>query len=118
MSNIPHIPVLYREVLGAYERCDEGIIIDCTMGYGGHSSLLLDAYPNKPILAIVSKIAKKAEFTPKEVAVRADRITRVYEIRLKPLKPNPLLKLGIPAIGVVLIGNGSLPKSLNELPEL
>ena len=85
---------------------------------GDKAEIFLDAYPNKPILAIVSKIAKKAEFTPKEVAVRADRITRVYEIRLKPLKPNPLLKLGIPAIGVVLIGNGSLPKSLNELPEL
>ncbi len=85
---------------------------------GDKAEIFLDAYPNKPIPAIVSKIAKKAEFTPKEVAVRADRITRVYEIRLKPLKPNPLLKLGLPATGVVLIGKGHLPKSLNELPEL
>jgi len=85
---------------------------------GDRAEIFLDAYPNRPIKAVVSKIAKKAEFTPKEVAVRADRITRVYEIRLKPIKPNPLLKLGLPATGVVLIGNGSLPKSLNELPEL
>jgi len=85
---------------------------------GDKAEIFLDAYPNRPIKAVVSKIAKKAEFTPKEVAVRADRITRVYEIRLKPIKPNPLLKLGLPATGVVLIGNGSLPKSLNELPEL
>ena len=85
---------------------------------GDKAEIFLDAYPNKPIPAIVSKIAKKAEFTPKEVAVRADRITRVYEVRLKPIKPNPLLKLGLPATGVVLIGKGSLPKSLNELPEL
>ncbi len=85
---------------------------------GDKAEIFLDAYPNRPIQAIVSKIAKKAEFTPKEVDVRADRITRVYAIRLKPIKPNPLLKLGLPATGVVLIGNGSLPKSLNELPEL
>ena len=85
---------------------------------GDKAEIFLDAYPNRPIQAIVSKIAKKAEFTPKEVAVRADRITRVYEVRLKPISPNPLLKLGLPATGVILIGNGSLPKSLNELPEL
>ena len=85
---------------------------------GDKAEIFLDAFPNKPIMAVVSKIAKKAEFTPKEVAVRADRITRVYEIRLKPLKPNPYLKLGLPATGVVLIGHGHLPKSLNELPSL
>ena len=82
------------------------------------AEIFLDAYPNRPIPAVVSKIAKKAEFTPKEVAVRSDRITRVYEVRLKPLKPNPLLKLGLPATGVILIGNGKLPKSLDELPKL
>ena len=85
---------------------------------GDKAEIFLDAYPNKPIEAVVSKIAKKAEFTPKEVAVRADRITRVYEVRLKPISPNPLLKLGLPATGVILIGKGSLPKSLDELPEL
>ena len=85
---------------------------------GDKAEIFIDAYPDKPIEAVVSKIAKKAEFTPKEVAVRADRITRVYEVRLKPIKPNPLLKLGLPATGVILIGNGNLPKSLDELPEL
>jgi HlyD family secretion protein len=85
---------------------------------GDRAEIFLDSFPNKPIPAVVSKIAKKAEFTPKDVAVRSDRITRVYEVRLKPLKPCKYLKLGLPATGVILIGNGSLPKSLNELPEL
>jgi HlyD family secretion protein len=82
------------------------------------AEIFLDSYPNKPIPAVVTKIAKRAEFTPKEVAVRSDRITRVYEVHLKPLQPNAYLKLGLPATGVVLTGNGSLPNSLNELPEL
>ncbi|WP_457560764.1 HlyD family secretion protein [Caminibacter sp.] len=85
---------------------------------GDKAEIFLDAFPNKGVPAVVSKIAKKAEFTPKEVEVRSDRITRVYEVRLKPLKPCKYFKLGLPAIGVIKIGNGKLPESLNELPPL
>jgi HlyD family secretion protein len=85
---------------------------------GDKAEIFLDAYPDKPIKASVVKIAKKAEFTPKEVAVREDRIQRVYAVHIKPLKPNPLLKLGLPAIGVISLDGKGLPKSLKELPEL
>ncbi len=85
---------------------------------GDKAEIFLDAYPDKPIKATVVKIAKKAEFTPKEVAVREDRIQRVYAIHIRPIKPNPVLKLGIPAIGVVSLDGKDLPKSLKELPEL
>ncbi len=80
--------------------------------------IFLDAYPNKAILAKVVKIAQKAEFTPKEVNVRSDRIQRVFAVYLKPLKPNPLLKLGIDAVGVISIDGKNLPKSLNDIPKL
>ncbi|WP_029521254.1 HlyD family efflux transporter periplasmic adaptor subunit [Persephonella sp. IF05-L8] len=85
---------------------------------GDKAEIFLDAYPDKPIPAVVVKIAKKAEFTPKEVAVREDRIQRVYAIHIKPVKPNPLLKLGLPAIGVISLDGKGLPRSLKELPEL
>ena len=85
---------------------------------GDKAEIFLDAYPDKPIPAIVVKIAKKAEFTPKEVAVREDRIQRVYAVHIKPVEPNPLLKLGLPAIGVISLDGKGLPKSLKELPEL
>ena len=52
MKEIPHIPVLYREVVEAFAPCDTGIIIDCTMGYGGHTSLLLDASPARTLIGI------------------------------------------------------------------
>jgi len=39
--DIPHIPVLYNEVLEVFEEIDDGYIIDCTTGYAGHSSGLL-----------------------------------------------------------------------------
>ncbi len=85
---------------------------------GDKAEIFLDAYPNKAIAAKVVRIAQKAEFTPKEVSVRSDRIQRVFAVHLKPLMPDPLLKLGIPAIGVISIDGEGLPSSLNEIPNL
>ncbi len=85
---------------------------------GDKAEIFLDSYPNKPIKAKVVSIASDAEFTPKEVAVRSDRIQRVYAVHLKPLKVNPLLKLGIPAIGIISINGKGLPKSLNDIPSI
>ena len=80
--------------------------------------IFLDAWPNRPIEAEVARIAQYAEFTPKEVSVRSDRIQRVFAVHLKPVKPDPLLKLGLPAIGVISLDGKGLPKSLNEIPEI
>ncbi len=85
---------------------------------GDKALIFLDTYPDRPIPAKVVRIAQKAEFTPKEVSVRSDRIQRVFAVDLKPERPEPLLKLGIPAIGVVSIDSKGLPESLEELPPL
>lgn len=85
---------------------------------GDKAVIFLDAYPDHPIEAKVVHIAQKAEFTPKEVSVRSDRIQRVFAVHLKPLKPEFLLKLGIPAIGVVSLDGKGLPISLNDVPVL
>lgn len=52
MQEIPHIPVLYREVIEAFSPCKEGSVIDCTMGYGGHTSLLLENNPSLTLIGI------------------------------------------------------------------
>ena len=44
--NIPHIPVLFNEVIDTFKECKDGYIIDCTLGYGGHSEGLLKSNPN------------------------------------------------------------------------
>ncbi|BDY11809.1 HlyD family secretion protein [Hydrogenimonas cancrithermarum] len=85
---------------------------------GDKAVIFLDSWPDRPIEAKVVRIAQNAEFTPKEVSVRSDRIQRVYALHLKPLKVDPLLKLGLPAIGVVSLDGKGLPKSLRELPPL
>ncbi len=85
---------------------------------GDRAVIFLDSYPNRPIPAKVTAIAAKAEFTPKDVSVRSDRIQRVYAVHVRPLKYNPLLKLGIPAIGVITINGEGLPISLHDIPEI
>ncbi|MDD3343992.1 MAG: 16S rRNA (cytosine(1402)-N(4))-methyltransferase RsmH [Sulfurospirillaceae bacterium] len=39
---IPHIPVLLEEVKDVFKSIEEGYIVDCTLGYGGHSEALLE----------------------------------------------------------------------------
>ena len=85
---------------------------------GDKAVIFMDTYPDKPIEAVVARVAQDAEFTPKEVSVQSDRIQRVYAVHLKPLHVNPLLKLGIPAIGVVSLDGTSLPTSLSQIPEI
>ncbi len=84
---------------------------------GDAAVIFLDAQPERPIAARVVRIARKAEFTPKEVSVASDRIQRVFAVHLKPLKPDPMLKLGIPAVGVISLDGKGLPSSLREVPE-
>ncbi|MGZ8546078.1 MAG: 16S rRNA (cytosine(1402)-N(4))-methyltransferase RsmH [Sulfuricurvum sp.] len=73
MKKIPHIPVLYREVVEAYAVCKEGIIIDCTMGYGGHTSLLLDALPERTVIGIDQDPAAVA-FSTQRLSAYGDRV--------------------------------------------
>ena len=73
MQNIPHVPVLYREVLEAFKNIDNGIIIDCTMGYGGHSSMILDANPHAKLIAI-DQDQTAIDFSTKRLAKYGDRV--------------------------------------------
>jgi len=73
VQNIPHIPVLYREVIEAFETIEDGIIIDCTMGYGGHSSMILEANPNIKLIAI-DQDQTAIDFSSKRLAKYANRV--------------------------------------------
>ncbi|WP_457567535.1 HlyD family secretion protein [Desulfurobacterium sp.] len=65
----------------------------------------VDAYPGKRFPAYVSYIAQKAEFTPKEVQTKEERVKEVFAVKLR-LKSNPdrVLKPGMPADGYIEIG--------------
>ena len=95
MQNIPHIPVLYREVLKAFEDIDDGIIIDCTLGYGGHSSMILDANPNIKLIAIdqdqtaIDFSSERLASYGKRVSIRKGRFSQVIQDVLKASVSRP-----------------------------
>jgi len=74
VQDIPHIPVLYREVVTAFKDITDGIIIDCTMGYGGHSSLLLEENPNIKLIAI-DQDQTAIDFSTRRLASFGERVT-------------------------------------------
>lgn len=47
-----HIPVLKEQTLEIFSSLDEGTLIDCTLGFGGHTQALLDAHPKLQIIGI------------------------------------------------------------------
>ena len=49
--NSPHVPVLLDEVLQAFADIKSGAIVDCTLGYGGHSSAILEQNQNINLIA-------------------------------------------------------------------
>ena len=96
MQEIPHIPVLYREVVATFENIQEGIIIDCTMGYGGHSSMLLDANPNIKLIAIdqdqtaIDFSRKRLEKYGERVEIRKGRFSEVIKDILCEVDPKEI----------------------------
>ena len=93
MQDIPHIPVLYREVVTAFKDITDGIIIDCTMGYGGHSSLLLEENPNIKLIAIdqdqtaIDFSTRRLASFGKRVTIKKGRFSEVIKEILNEVKP-------------------------------
>lgn len=52
LSEIKHYPVLRNEILELVRPVSEGIVIDCTLGFGGHSLAILETFPRCRILAL------------------------------------------------------------------
>jgi 16S rRNA (cytosine1402-N4)-methyltransferase len=75
---IPHIPVMLDEVLALFEGLDEGYFIDCTLGYGGHSSAILRAHPHLRLIGC-DRDEDAIEFSTKRLAEFEGRVEIVRD---------------------------------------
>jgi len=73
VHNIPHIPVLHKEVKNAFADIKNSIVIDCTMGYGGHSSMLLESEPTLSLIGI-DQDQTAIDFSTKRLSVFGSRV--------------------------------------------
>ncbi len=72
-QNIPHIPVLFDEVCDTFKDLKEGYIIDCTLGYGGHSQGILESNPNIKLICN-DQDDEALEFSKKRLEKFKDRV--------------------------------------------
>jgi 16S rRNA (cytosine1402-N4)-methyltransferase len=70
----PHIPVLPAEIENLFSKIKEGIIVDCTVGYGGHSALILEANPSIEMICI-DQDDEALAFSKTRLAPYHDRVT-------------------------------------------
>lgn len=76
------------------------------LALGQEARVFVDAYPDRFFRAQVSKVSQQAEFTPKMVETREERVKLVFAVELS-LDENPggVLKPGMPADAVVRIAS-------------
>ena len=79
-----------------------------SIALGMSASLRADAFPGRSFPASVSRIADEAEFTPKTIQTRDERVKTVYRIELTAPNPEGVFKPGMP-VDVVLARPKSRP---------
>jgi HlyD family secretion protein len=64
---------------------------------GQKALVVTDAYPKREFPGILRYISSEAEFTPKNVQTREERVKLVYEARIYLANEEGILKPGMPA---------------------
>ena len=64
---------------------------------GQQVSVQVDSYPDRVFAGTVSYVAQEAEFTPKNVQMKEDRVNMVFAVKVRLPNPQHYLKPGMPA---------------------
>jgi HlyD family secretion protein len=64
---------------------------------GQTATLTVDAFPGRTFAGVVREIASEAEFTPKNVQTKKERVNLVYRVKVAVANSGGLLKPGMPA---------------------
>jgi len=103
---IPHLPVLLDEVVSNFQTEKSGYFIDATLGYGGHSSAILESSPNLKLIGIDKDITA-IEFSKKRLAKFGNRVEFFHGSFSEVVQE--LIKTKKPILGVLAdIGVSSL----------
>lgn len=64
---------------------------------GQEALLRIDAFPDRAFKGKVTFISPKAEFTPKNVQTKEERVTQMFAVKIAVSEPDGHLKAGMPA---------------------
>lgn len=64
---------------------------------GAEGRISVDAFPGRAFAAKVTEVSQRAEFTPKDVQTKEERVKQVFAVKLAVENPDNVLKPGMPA---------------------
>lgn len=64
-------------------------------------AITVNSFPNRAFTGYVSRIADRAEFTPRNVATQEERVNLVFAVEITVINENGALKMGMPADVVI-----------------
>jgi HlyD family secretion protein len=73
---------------------------------GQRAEVTSDSYPGKKFQGVVTEIAQKPEFTPKNVQTKEERVKLVFGVKVEVDNPDQELKPGMPADAVIFVAEG------------
>jgi HlyD family secretion protein len=70
---------------------------------GQTATVTVDSYPKKPFTGKIAEISSQAEFTPKNVQTKKERVNLVFGVKVNLSNPEHLLKPGMPADAEIVV---------------
>ena len=74
----------------------------CIVKLGQSAEVTTDTFPGKVYKGIVTFISSRAEFTPKNVQTKEERVKQVYRVKITIPNPDQELKIGMPSEGYII----------------
>lgn len=109
-----HVPVMLRrclDLLGPALDRPDAVVVDCTLGLGGHSEALLEAFPQVRLIGL-DRDPRALKMAGERLAVFGERVTLVHAVYDE--LPSVLRRLRIPAVQGVLFDLGVSSMQLDE----
>lgn len=111
MNKVIHIPVLLEETIKALNIKEDGVYVDGTCGYGGHSKEILKRLSTKGRLIAIDRDQDAIDYLTKTLK-RDKRVTLVHDNFVNIA--NILNELGIKEIDGILLDLGVSSKMLDD----
>ncbi len=71
---------------------------------GQPGKIMIDSFPGKEFIGKVTYISPEAEFTPKNIQTKEERVKLVYGVKIEADNPDQELKVGMPADAIIEAG--------------
>jgi len=76
-----------------------------TVKLGQEGRVKVDSFPEKEFVGKVTYISPEAEFTPKNIQTKEERVKLVFGVKIELDNPDQELKLGMPADAILELGH-------------